>query len=181
VRLRYREADCDVDVRSSITIDVAQVPVRETHRGHRCAPPRTIDELYTRDGAAGVWRNEAEQGRGDTVGKKFYLSRTRVPEEMALLVRALLANGHRTQLLPRGEASVERGRQATVRAGGRTDLVTEYLVFGVANAPVSVWLDSRTELFALLPEFIRQGWEAAAGELQRAAPALRLRSARTAR
>ena len=117
VRLRYREADCDVDVRSSITIDVAQVPVRETHRGQRCAPARTIDELYTRDGAAGVWRNEAEQGRGDTVGKKFYLSRTRVPEEMALLVRALLANGHRTQLLPRGEASVERGRQVTVRAG----------------------------------------------------------------
>ena len=168
---QFRLGDCVADVRSSITVDVAHVPVRLTHRGGACDPPRAIDETYGRDGPAGLWRNEAEAGEGDTVGKKFYLSRTRVPEEMALLVRALLANGHRTRLLPRGEASLERGDQLTVRAGDRRDTVTQYFIHGIAPEPVAVWLDIRTELFAIPPDFIRKGWEHTVGDLRRGSTA----------
>jgi hypothetical protein len=160
-------AACQTDLRSTIIVDAAGVPIRLQHSGRACAPRRTVDERYYRVGSAGRWQNAIEQGEGDTAGKRFYMSLTDLPEERALLVRAGIAAGGRVPLLPDGEASIERDRELAIRAGDRAETVTHYLVYGLDLEPASVWLDSRGELFALT-DVIRQGWEAVAPQLQRA-------------
>jgi hypothetical protein len=161
-------AGCSADVRSTIILDAGAVPIRLQHTGQTCAPRRPVNEQYYRAGSAGRWRNAIEQGEGDTAGKKFYLSLTDLPEERALLVRAGLVSGGRVPLLPDGEALIERVQELNVRAGDRAERVTHYRVYGLDLGPSPVWLDSRGELFALDPGFIRQGWEHVAPELQRA-------------
>ena len=162
-------AACDTDLRSTIIVDAAGVPIRLNHTGRSCAPTRTVNETYYRVASTGRWQNAIEQGEGDTAGKRFYMSLTDVPEERALLVRALLASGGRVPLLPEGEAWLERVQELTVRVGDRTERVTHYRVFGLDLGPSPVWLDSRGELFALNPaDLIRQGWESVVPELQRA-------------
>ena len=161
-------AGCEVNVRSTITVDAVGVPIRLQHTGQTCDPRRVVNETYSRSGSTGRWQNAMEHGEGDTTGKKFYMSLTDVPEERAQLVRALLASGNRLDLLPNGEARLERVQELAVRAGGRTETITHYRIYGLGLGPSPVWLDGKSELFALTPDFIRQGWEAVATELARA-------------
>ena len=100
------------------------------------------------------------------IGKKFYTSAADVPEERALLVRALLAAGNTLQLMPDGDGRVEQTRTVTVKAAGRSETVTQYRVHGLKSGVASVWLDSRGELFAVGENFIRQGWEIVLAEVR---------------
>jgi len=157
---QHRNPDgCVTDLRSTIFVDVVGAPVWEQHTGQRCGPLVKIDESYTRSGSSGLWKSHLGQGEADVIGKKFYTSAADVPEERALLVRALLAAGNQLQLMPDGDARVEKARALAVRVAAREENVTEYRVQGLKSGPVSVWLDRRMELFAVGDNFIRQGWE----------------------
>jgi hypothetical protein len=162
---RRGPGDCLTNIRSVITLDAAGVPIRLQHAGQSCTPSRTVGENYYRAGSAGRWQNAVGQGEGDTAGKKFYASLTRLPEERALLVRAGIAFGGRVPLLPEGEAQIERVAERIVRAADRMERVTCYRVTGLDPTPTGVWLDSRGELFAF-DGLIRQGWEHVAKDLK---------------
>ena len=166
---RYRHADaCLTDIRSTISLDVVGAIVGLKHAGQTCQPSQPLRETYTRSGSLGIWQGPQGRGEGDVIGKKFFTSAVSVPEERALLVRALLAAGNRVELLPAGEAVLEEGRTLTLTSGGQQERVTLYRITGLRTGPSSVWLDSRMELFALDGELVRQGWEASLPELRRA-------------
>jgi hypothetical protein len=157
---QHRSPDgCATDLRSTILVDVVGAPIWEQHTGQRCSPRVQVNESYTRSGSSGLWKSHLGQGEADVIGKKFYTSAADVPEERALLVRALLAAGNQLQLMPEGDARLEKIRTITVKAANRSETVTHYRVLGLKSGPASVWLDSRTELFAAGDNLIRQGWE----------------------
>jgi hypothetical protein len=166
---RYRHTDaCLTDIRSTISIDVVGAIVGLSHSGQTCQPVRPVRETYWRSGSLGLWQGPQGRGEGDVIGKKFFTSAISVPEERALLVRALLALGNRLDLLPEGQATLEAGPTLTVTSGRQQERVTLYRIDGLRTGPSTVWLDSRLELFALDSELIRQGWEASLPELRRA-------------
>ena len=158
---QHRNPDgCQTDLRSTIFVDAVGAPVWEQHTGQKCGPRVQINESYTRSGSSGIWKTHLGNGEEDVIGKKFYTSAADVPEERALLVRALLAAGNTLQLMPEGDGKVEKLRAITLKTGSRSELVTQYRVSGLKSGTSSVWLDSRGELFAVGNNLIRQGWEA---------------------
>ena len=164
---QHRNPDgCATSLQSTILVDVVGAPIWEQHTGQKCGPRVQINESYTRSGSSGIWRTHLGSGEADVIGKKFYTSAADVPEERALLVRALLAAGNTLQLMPEGGGSVEKVRSLTVTAANRSETVTQYRVDGLKSGPASVWLDSRTELFAVGDNFIRQGWETVLAEVR---------------
>ena len=164
---QHRNPDgCATDLQSTIFVDVVGAPVWEQHSGQKCEPRVQINESYTRSGSSGIWKTHLGNGEEDVIGKKFYTSAADVPEERALLVRALLAAGNTLQLMPEGDGRVEKARTITVKAANRSETVTQYRVHGLKSGPASVWLDSRGELFAVGDTFIRQGWESVLTEVR---------------
>ena len=158
---QHRNPDgCQTDLRSTIFVDAVGAPVWEQHTGQKCSPRVQINESYTRSGSSGIWRTHLGNGEEDVIGKKFYTSAADVPEERALLVRALLAAGNALQLMPDGAGRVERVRTLTLKTGNQSVTVTQYRVVGLRSGTALVWLDSEGELFAVGDNFIRQGWEA---------------------
>jgi len=158
---QHRNPDgCQTDLRSTIFVDAVGAPVWEQHTGQKCSPRVQINESYTRSGSSGIWRTHLGNGEEDVIGKKFYTSAADVPEERALLVRALLAAGNALQLMPDGDGRVERVRTLTLKTGNQSVTVTQYRVVGLRSGTALVWLDSQGELFAVGDNFIRQGWEA---------------------
>jgi hypothetical protein len=163
---QHRNPDgCQTDLRSTIFVDVVGAPVWEQHTGQKCGPRVQINESYTRSGSIGIWKTHLGNGEEDVIGKKFYTSAADVPEERALLVRALLAGGNALYLMPSGEGRVETVRTLTLKSGRQSATVTQYRVFGLKSGTTSVWLDDRGELFAVGDKFIRQGWESSLGEI----------------
>ncbi len=164
-------AGCATAIESTIVVDVVGAPIWERHAGRICAPPGELNESYTRSGSMGIWKRPDSQGEADVIGKKFYTSAADVPEERALLVRALLAGGGELRLMPEGEARLTLLRALSVTAGGRTLTVTGYRV-SISNAAARiadtvVWIDPRGDLFAIDGLLVREGWEAAMEVLRR--------------
>jgi hypothetical protein len=158
---------CTSDLRSTIFVDAVGAPVWEHHSGQKCEPRVQINESYTRSGSSGIWKTHLGNGEEDVIGKKFYTSAADVPEERAMLVRALLAAGNRLELMPEGDATLEPGLTVTVQVEKQAERVTHYRVYGLKSGQVSVWLDRRSELFAVDNILIRQGWEPVLGFLVR--------------
>jgi len=164
---QHRNPDgCQTDLRSTIFVDAVGAPVWEQHTGQKCGPRVQINESYTRSGSSGIWKTHLGNGDEDVIGKKFYTSAADVPEERALLVRALLAAGNMLQLMPEGDGRAEKTRTITVKAANRSEMVTQYRVYGLKSGVVAVWLDSRDELFAVGDNFIREGWENVMAEVR---------------
>jgi hypothetical protein len=164
---QYRTPDkCVTELKSTILVDVVGAPIWEQHTGQRCDPRVQVNESYTRSGSSGIWKTHLGNGEADVIGKKFYTSAADVPEERALLVRALLAAGNRLELMPGGAAKLEEGRTMTIQLDKQAERVTQYTVFGLRTGQVSVWLDQRTELFAIDNYLIREGWEPFLGKLK---------------
>jgi imidazolonepropionase-like amidohydrolase len=130
--------------------DYLKVPVEETFR--------------LADGTAS-WKNPSEEGKRRLVEGVFYLSMNGVPEEYAMLARALLdAPGNRLPMLPVGEARIEPVGSLTVEAGGASKTVTQYAISGLGFTPDAIWLDEDRNYFAtagLWFAIVVQGWESA--------------------
>ncbi|UCF40505.1 MAG: amidohydrolase family protein [Gemmatimonadota bacterium] len=131
-----------------------------------------VEETFRLADGVASWKNQAEEGEQRVDTGAFYLSMNGVPEEYAMLARALLnAPGHRLALLPVGEARIEQVGALTLELGGVTKTVTQYVITGLGFTPEPIWLDENRNYFAtagLWSAIVVEGWEAALPALSEA-------------
>src|SRR5690349_2432173 len=88
-----------------------------------------VAERFAIDNAQATWGSSAERGTRKLTVPSQYLSMDGVPEEGAILARALLAAPAGTLLLlPDGEARITRVGELTVRAGNQSRTVVQYAI-----------------------------------------------------
>lgn len=131
-----------------------------------------VDDRFTLEADRARWKNTGEQGESRPAGPAFFVSFNAAPQELALLADALLASpGHKLALLPVGEAELRPLGEAAAEAGGKRRNVRGYEIRGLDFTPMPVWLDPDGELFAWVSPWttvIREGWEGAVDQLQKA-------------
>jgi imidazolonepropionase-like amidohydrolase len=130
-----------------------------------------VDERFTMNHGTATWKNRAESGDKEVSGEAFYVSLSGVPEETALLARALLANGGRLPLLPAGEASIEKRGELKIEANGQSRTVVQYAISGLDFTPTPVWLEQDGAFFASVSPWasvIPEGWESTMDTLLKA-------------
>lgn len=157
-------------LKTRIRLDADGIPVElETVGNDYLKAP--VAETFSMTGGAARWKNSAEQGERKTA-KAFYISMNGAPEEFALLAQALLKSpAKRLQLLPAGEASIERTGELTLKNGDKTRRVTSYEIAGLGFTPSTLWLDDDLAFFASVSSWssiIREGWEASVPVLVKA-------------
>ncbi len=126
-------------------------------------------ERFERRGSRAIWKNAAEEGDEELRSPAFYLSLSGVPQEAALLARALLASPNSTiSILPAGMARIRRVATRQLEAGGDKRHVTLFHIEGLDFTPFPVWLDEDLNLFATVAwrSVIREGWEDALDALR---------------
>lgn len=113
------------------------------------------------------WTSPVDSGSGRCAG--FYLNNAQLPEDAAMMARALLkAPGNLLKVLPQGEMRLQRLQTEQVQRQGTTVEVTLYAVHGIGLLPVFVWLDPDYELFLTNyadSPVVRRGWEAEVPDL----------------
>jgi imidazolonepropionase-like amidohydrolase len=142
--------------------------IQNTGNDYEKAP---VDERFLGKEGGASWKNRAEEGSKRVSGEAFYVSISGVPEETALLARALLAAGGRLPLLPAGEASIEKRGTLKVEAEGRSRTVVQYAINGLDFTPTPIWLDEDGTFFASVSNWfsvVREGWEPVVDVLSRA-------------
>jgi hypothetical protein len=119
------------------------------------------ERFSNRDGKA-IWQSNVDSGEKVLSEPAFYVSANPVPEEVALLARALLASPqHRLALLPQGEARIQKIDEVEIGAPGRTRKVVQYAVEGLRLASAFIWLDQDQNFFGQVSPWrsiIREGW-----------------------
>ncbi|TPV96311.1 MAG: amidohydrolase family protein [Myxococcales bacterium FL481] len=131
---------------------------------------RPVDERFVRTRREANWHTRGERGRRRTRRPHFYLSFDRVPEEYALLTRALLAAPKRTlPLLPSGRAKLTQLGELDLASGRGTTRVRGYGILGLEHVPVEVWLGPDASLVALAHAdytVVRDRWQSAAARFE---------------
>lgn len=156
--------------RHVVRVDRAGLPVTMSVTGtDAVGAPRT--ELLAIDKGVATWRTETGVGRA-AVTRAVFRPTAGVPEDDALLVRAILASKQKSiPLLPAGNATLATVGARTVRGAELTVAATLHLLLGVDLRPVPVWLDPSGRLFASIidgPAVVRRGFERALPELRAA-------------
>lgn len=128
-----------------------------------------VNETFSFKNGTAAWKNSAENGEKRLTGKAFYITMNGAPEEMALLANALLKSPNkRLELLPAGEASIEKAIEVTLKEGDKTQKAISYEINGLDLAPSTIWLDENGAFFASVSSWssiIREGWESKVAEL----------------
>jgi hypothetical protein len=130
-------------------LDGAGVPIEYDGRGndYMKAP---IEEHFQISNGRASWKNRSEQGEQAVAAEAFYLPMNAPPEFFGVLARAVLkAPNHKLQLLPAGEAVIERAATVTI---GRSEL-TEYRITGLGFSPQPIWLDRNGTSASVSPWF----------------------------
>lgn len=158
-------------VTEQVVLDSNGIPIRVENTGNDYLKAPVEEHFSLKDGTAS-WKNRSENGQKAVSGRAFYLSIAGVPEEAAVLARALLAApGGRLPLLPEGEASIEKRGELKIEANGRSRTVVQYAMLGLDFIPAAIWLDQDGSYFATVSgwsSIIREGWETAAETLSKA-------------
>ncbi|HEU0299830.1 MAG TPA: amidohydrolase family protein [Longimicrobium sp.] len=169
-QMEYNDRGRGPSVHTRVRVDERGLPVWIEAEGvnYYKAPIRERFEL--RDGRA-VWENSADRGDRPVAGPAWYVAMdASLPP--SLLSRALLASADRSlQLIPEGRVRLEPGTELRVSAGGRTQTVRQYAVYGFGFQPFHLWLDEERDFFAGGSDwlaFVREGWEPVLPELFRA-------------
>jgi imidazolonepropionase-like amidohydrolase len=150
-------------ITSTILVDAHGIPLRVQNSGHDYWKKPVDERFELKDGKA-VWSNAAEKGERVVDRRCFYLTLNGVPQEIELLVKALLASRSRLALLPEGEARLERVTAARAPGPGFQRPVNLYAVTGLDFTPSYVWLDEQGRLFASTggwTSLVLEGWESA--------------------
>ena len=158
-------------VTEHITLNKDSLPIELTNTGNDYlkAP---VDEHFSLQGAKASWKNRAEEGEKQISDRPFYVSISGVPEENAILARALLAAGGRLPLLPEGEASIEKRGELKITAKGQSRTVVQYAINGLDFTPTPIWLDQDGKFFATVSgswfAVVPEGWESSVEALAKA-------------
>jgi imidazolonepropionase-like amidohydrolase len=130
-----------------------------------------VDERFDLAGGKATWKSGSEAGEKALQRPASYLSLNGAPQEVALLIAAVLQAGGTLDLLPSGTARVEKVRSVEVKAGGKAQTVDLYSLQGLGFTPGLLWLDAQHHLFASIQSgwstFVREGWESATPELEK--------------
>jgi cytosine/adenosine deaminase-related metal-dependent hydrolase len=158
-------------VTERMVLDSNGVPVSVENTGNDYMKSPVEERFSLKEGTA-TWKNRSEDGHKAVTGRAFYLSIAGVPEEAAVLARALLAApGGRLPLLPEGEASIEKRGELKIEANGQSRTVAQYAMLGLDFTPAAIWLDQDGSYFATASgwsSIIREGWEGTADQLIKA-------------
>ena len=154
-----------------IVLDKNGIPIQIENTGNDYMKAEVEEHFSVKNGKA-TWKNRAEEGGRDLSVPAFYISISGVPEEGAVLARALLKAGGSLRLLPAGQASIEKRGELKVQANGKTRTVVQYAITGLDFSPSPIWLNPDGSFFAsvagswfaILPE----GWESVADALAKA-------------
>ncbi len=142
------------------TVSAAYLPVATdiTGNDYLKAP---VDEHFSVQNGMGKWQSTTEKGSSAKPG--FYISNNGTAAEQALLVAALnKASPAPLDLLPAGQAKLEKLTEVTLENHGEKIHVTEYAVTGLSYAPQTLWLDDDFHFFAnpgTWGAILREGWE----------------------
>lgn len=161
IDFQYNDRGRGPKTHTVLRVDDRGVPV-SIHTTGNDYYKQQIEERFSVDGSTAKWSNTAETSQGEAGG--VYSSMYGPPEELAVLVRAVLRNGGTMAALPSGEISVRKA--GTLDVGNRT--VTAYEIKGLGFTPFEIWLDEEQKLFAQVGSWqstIREGFEAHAKTL----------------
>src|SRR5271167_442319 len=157
-------------VTERVVLDSSATPTQIENSGNDY-DKSPVDEHFTLKDGKATWTNRAEKGEKAVSANAFYVSISGVPEESALLARALLAAGGRLPLLPAGEASIQKRGELKIEANGQSRTVAQYAISGLDFTPTPIWLDQDGTYFASVSGWvavIREGWEPAIEALNNA-------------
>jgi imidazolonepropionase-like amidohydrolase len=155
---------------SILKLDAKGLPVAETVEGNDYLKS-AVHESYTLESGTARWKSALEEGEKTLSSPAVYVSVNGAPAELGILVQAALQNGGHVDLLPEGEAKIDRLAQMDLENAGKKKHVTMYAVAGLDFSPTYVWLDDRHTFFANVDFWstvIPEGWEATAKSLQAA-------------
>ena len=108
---------------------------------------KDVDETFVFDGKTSHWKSSSEAGeQGGLNG--FYVSLYGPDEEFAMLVRTLVAHGNAINLVPVGQARLEKVRTEEVSGGDRKRKLTLYSVSGLGFEPQTAWFDEDNNFYA---------------------------------
>jgi imidazolonepropionase-like amidohydrolase len=123
-----------------------------------------VDESFALEGGRARWRSREESGDKVLSGPAFFMPIADLPEALGILAQVLIKAGGSIQLLPAGEAHIEKASEATVHAGDKQKHLTAYTITGLELAPTPVWMEADGSWFGLVdPWFslVPEGWESA--------------------
>ena len=148
VEYSYNDRGRGDHITATWKLDAAGVPIEYEGRGndYMKAP---IEERFDLKNGKAHWKNRSEQGEQSVTGEAFYVPVNAPPEFTGVLARALLkAPGHKLQLLPAGEASIEESGKLTVKGTTGKAELTQYRIIGLFFTPQSIWLDHNSDTAA---------------------------------
>jgi cytosine/adenosine deaminase-related metal-dependent hydrolase len=159
-------------ITEDIVLDSNQIPLATNNTGidYYKTP---VEEHYSVTEGKVAWKNRAEEDRQQISGRAFYVSISGVPEETAILARALLAAPEgKLRLLPAGEAAIEKRGEMKVEVNGQSRTVVQYAITGLGFTPTPVWLEPEGKFFASVSgswfAVVREGWEPVVDTLAKA-------------
>jgi imidazolonepropionase-like amidohydrolase len=168
VQYAYNDRGRGPEIRGRYRFDSRGFPTLVELSGHDYYKASVDERLTVADGEA-RWKSTAEQGQA--AGLAFYVTINGPPAEAGWLINALQKSPAGTiNLLPAGQARLERGGTISLTRGGQTIAVTQFLITGLDFVPVSVWLDRDNHFFAAPSSWlsvIRAGWESSVDELMK--------------
>jgi hypothetical protein len=170
VLFQYNDRGRGPRIETVTTLGADGIPMSTENTGHDYLKGK-VEERFSIKGGVARWKNKAESGERPVKGAVFFPSFYGPPDEFALLAKALLRAGGTLPLLPEGEARIEKVREVTLTANGKSRPVTLYAIRGFEFSPDYVWLDSDNDLFASGSRWlmtVREGWEKSQEELARA-------------
>jgi imidazolonepropionase-like amidohydrolase len=141
VEYSYNDRGRGDHITATWKLDAAGVPTEYEGRGNDYMKAPVEERFDLKNGKA-HWKNRSEQGEQSVTGEAFYIPVNAPPEFTAVLARALLkAPGHKLQLLPAGEASIEESGRLTVKGTTGKAELTQYRIIGLLFTPQTLWLD----------------------------------------
>ncbi len=141
VEYSYNDRGRGDHITATWKLNAAGVPTKYEAHGNDYMKAPVEEQFEIKDGKAS-WKNRSEKGEQKISSEAFYVPVNPPPEFFGVLARALLkAPGHKLQLLPAGEASIEEtGKLAVKRGPGKGDLI-QYRVIGLGFTPQAIWLE----------------------------------------
>ncbi len=108
---------------------------------------KPVEETFVFDGKTSHWKSPSEAGEQAGLNG-FYASLNGSDEELAMLVRALLARGGTINIVPVGQARLDKVRSEEVTVGEKKSKLTLYSVSGLSFEPLMAWFDEDNNFHA---------------------------------
>ncbi len=114
------------------------------------------------------WTSPVDHGAGKTRPGLAYVAFGGTFDSYLFLIDALLKSPtHTVDLLPSGQANIEKLATLDVANGTEKKSLTCYAITGLGLSPFPVWMEG-DKFFGTYPDFLPEGWEKVGAELSKA-------------